>query len=289
MRRALAPLLLAACATTAPPADEVLGPAELREPLRASAETLVALLDRTETAARTLGDLDRQAAGASAAARSHPQSFALQARAAKALFRAALRRMMLWELEVGKADPRIDTLLVAGERIPAERRATLLSLAREGAAFGEAAARLEPARVEGHLTLGLNLTIQAIAEGGLNALMQGLPGRIRDAVDRAVAADRLHDGAGPLRLEGRFFTNVPWPLRDLARAERALLDAERIAPGAFVHLFLGDLRWRQGRASEARDAWSRAAEAAAASDLGLFDPLASAEARQRLLATAETK
>ncbi len=286
MRRALAPLLLAACATKSPPAEEVLGPTQLREPARASPETLARQLDLQAEAAQSLGDLDRVAADASSAARAHPQSYPLQDRAAKALFRAALRRMMLWELEVGEADPRIETLLVAGEEIPAERRATLLSLAREGAAFAESATRLDPTRVEGHLALGLNLTIQAIAEGGMNALVQGLPGKIRDAVDKAVAADRLHDGAGPLRLEGRFFTNVPWPLRDLPRAERALLDAEAHAPGAFVHLFLGDLRWRQGRGPEAREAWSRAATASPAPGLRLFDPLASAEARQRLASTA---
>lgn len=237
------PAFLAACALSAPPADATLAQTD-SSPAGADAE------------------LDRLAAAALARAEQAPEDADAAVAAAALLFQAAdlrLQRACRELLAAGESD--LDAVLAADDRIVDPARTEILSLCRAGAAAAQRAAEREPRSVAAQLRLGLNLSLEAWANGPARSLFQGLGPRLVAAIDAAVAADPTFDSAAPLRLLGRFRGQAPWPYGDLPAAVTALRRAVAQAPLTVNHLFLGDALWRQGEREGARAEWAAAAAA----------------------------
>jgi tetratricopeptide (TPR) repeat protein len=159
-------------------------------------------------------------------------------------------------LKVSASD--LKALVDAEDRLGRDLLEELRSVTEQGAGHAEAAVALRPDGVEGHLYLALNLAIQGLTKGRVAALLDGLPGRIRGAYERALSIDPAYAAGGAYRLQGKFLTSAPWPVRDYAAAGKALERANGIAPVRQNFLFLGDLRYREGRIDEAIAMWRRA-------------------------------
>ena len=100
-----------------------------------------------------------------------------------------------------------------------------------------------------------------VGKGKATAFLQGIPGRVIEAYEKALALDERVDAAGPLQLKGRFRTIVPWPYRDLKIARKALDRAIEIAPVKQSLFFRGDVHARLGNLEAARDDWNAALHA----------------------------
>lgn len=234
--------LLGACALSAPPPEQTLAPAG------APADGLDALAER-----------------ALAAARAAPDDMALQVAAAQRLFQAAdlrLQRATLAWLDAHPTATRAE-VLAAEDRIVDPDRTAILSLCTSGLALAQRAREAEPANVEAALHEGLHLSLIAWANGPARSLFAGYGPKLVAAIDAALALDRTFDGGAPLRLQGRFRGQAPWPYGDLDLARAALAEAVALRPVPVSHLFFGDVLAMRGEDDAARAQWQLAVTAKA--------------------------
>ncbi|MBK8097055.1 MAG: hypothetical protein IPK26_08110 [Planctomycetes bacterium] len=250
---------LSGCALTAPPAEAVLSAAH------ASSASDDPALPLAERGIRLQAAVDRAAADALAAAKAAPTDLALAAVATTRLFEAAdlqlQRAAVAFLATVPAAD--LATVLAADDRVDDATRTAILALCSEGLRLAESAAASAPADVAPQLHIGLHLSLIAWANGPARSLFAGYGPRLVAAIDRAVAAGPEFDHGAPLRLQGRFRGQAPWPYGDRPVARAALQRALAVAPELVNHLFLGDVLAADGEVAAARDQWQRAVTAAA--------------------------
>jgi hypothetical protein len=204
-----------------------------------------------------------EARALAAEADARPDDAALQLRAATACGVAAnvlALRFQAANLHAA-AEPSLADALDAENRLDREQRGRVRALAEASIGCARRAIALAPDDVTGRFALAMGLALSALTESRAAALLEGLPGDIREAADAALERDRTYHGGAPLALKGRFLAAAPWPVADLPAADELLRDAVRVGPYAMHWVFLGDLRWRQGRKDEARAAWKTAATA----------------------------
>jgi len=180
--------------------------------------------------------------------------------------------------------PALDTeaLVDAEDRLGEPLKEQLRAITEEGARHAEVAVALEPDRVEGQLYLALNLAIYGLTRSHATGLLEGLPGRIRSAYEKAEAIDPDYAAGGAFRLEGKFLMSAPWPVRDYALARKALTRANDIAPVRQNFLFLGDLCCHEGRLDEAIVMWQRACSTPVHPETAVIDAQVLELARRRL-------
>jgi tetratricopeptide (TPR) repeat protein len=132
----------------------------------------------------------------------------------------------------------------------------------------ERAAKMKPARVEGHFWLGVNLALLAQVENPHKALRYAVSAR--RSVRRAVRLDAAYHGAGPLRVLARLQHKLPRLLGGgRARARSNFQRALRLEPANTVtRLYFAELLLDMGDTGRARleldallsappdDAWS---------------------------------
>ena len=115
-------------------------------------------------------------------------------------------------------------------------------LGAEGLKHGEAAAKLQPGRIEGWFYGVICLGEYSMGIGLFTALKQGIEGKFKGMLDKAMAINPNFDLAGPPRAYGRFFHKLPWPKRDYKKAEQYQLDSKRRAPQKLrTYFYLGEL------------------------------------------------
>ncbi len=251
-----------ACALSAPPAEA----------------TLAAAADGEQR----IGD-------ALARAEAAPHDAAAQVDAAAALLQAADLRLQravgVWLAAHPGAT--LAQVLDADDQVPDDVRTAIVSLCTRGLALAERADASASTQRRARLLQALHVSLLAWANGPARALLAGYGPRAVRAIDAAVAAartDEAADGAGALRLAGRFRDRAPWPYGDRELAERTLARAVELAPVVANLLFHGDVLARSQRAADAEAAW-RAAATAPADPLGEWSAeLLREQARARLRA-----
>ena len=186
---------------------------------------------------------------------------ALAVRAASLLFQAADARAQRATVAACREGDAVDAVLAADDRVPAEVRKQVASLCTDGLAAADRAVARQPADAAAHLQRGLCLSLLAWDNGAAASLVQGFGPRIADAIDKAVAGDAKADDCAALRLQGRFRSKAPWPLRDRTVARTALRRAADEAPCLLNFLFLGDALWLEGDRVGAIAAWRKAVDA----------------------------
>lgn len=219
-------------------------------------------------------EVDAAAKAALLASDAEPDDVALAVRAASLLFQAADARAQSATVAACRGGDTVDAVLAADDRVPAEVRKQVASLCADGLAAAERAVARDPADAAAQLQRGLCLSLLAWANGAAASLVQGYGPRIADAIDKAVAGDAKADDCAALRLQGRFRSKAPWPLRERAVAREALRRATDEAPCLLNFLFLGDALWLEGDRDGALAAWrkavdSRCGESARASEASL--------------------
>ncbi|HQH28254.1 MAG TPA: hypothetical protein PLP17_12715, partial [Oligoflexia bacterium] len=126
---------------------------------------------------------------------------------------------------------------------------------------GEAAAALEPKRVEGHFYHAMGISFYALGKSILAALREGLRGKFDEAIDKSIELEANFFGAAPLRTKGRSHFKLPWPLRDYEEAIKLARRSVESAPQVSVnYLFLGDAYWKNGQEEQALSAWNKVIE-----------------------------
>ncbi|MBI5480997.1 MAG: hypothetical protein HY906_19215 [Deltaproteobacteria bacterium] len=125
-------------------------------------------------------------------------------------------------------------------------------LGAEGLKYGEAAAKLQPGRIEGWFYGVICLGEYSMGIGVLTALKQGIEGKFKGMLDKAMAINPNFDHAGPPRAYGRFYYKLPWPKRDYKKSEQYLLDSRRRSPAKVrTYFYLAELYDADGRKADA--------------------------------------
>ena len=84
--------------------------------------------------------------------------------------------------------------------------------------LAEQAIAVAPESVEGHYYYGLSVGIYADGVSILTALSEGLKGKTQESFEKAYALDKTYHRGGPILSLGRFWTVLPWPMRDKHKA-----------------------------------------------------------------------
>lgn len=232
-------LLLGACALSARPVDETLGSTTVGDELR-------------ELVQRALAEVER-----------HPDDPALAIAASRRLFQLADRTLQQASVAWlrSHAEASLAEVLAADDQIDAAVRDDVVSLCTRGLELANTAATKLPDDVAARLHQALHLSLLAWANGPARSLMAGYGSKLVAAIDEALRLDAAHDGGAPLRLQGRFRGQAPWPYGDLPKAKESLQKACELASLPVNHLFFGDVLHKAGETAAARAEWQRAAAA----------------------------
>lgn len=231
-------------------------------------------------------ELDRVTRDAIAAVDRAPEDRDALLAATRLLFLAADLRLQRATVDWLRAHAQATRaeLLAAGDRVPDDVRAAIVSLCTRGLELADRVAALAPDDVRARMHQALHVSLLAWANGAARSLFAGYGSKLVKAIDDAVALDPAYDGAAPLRLSGRFRSEAPWPYGDVAAGETSLARAVELAPCLVNHLFYGDVLARRGRTDAALEQW-RAAIAAADDDSTRWSgELLREQARARLAA-----
>ncbi|MEM8882604.1 MAG: hypothetical protein AAGD14_00875 [Planctomycetota bacterium] len=152
----------------------------------------------------------------------------------------------------------MEELLDAENRLPEDVRARVAVHASAGQQIADMWLEQEPDNAEAHLLATSLLGFEGIAKGKLSAFLEGIPNRMTRACAKLIELDETVRSAGPLQVQGRFRTIVPFPYRQLDTAIRSLERARGIAPVKQTLYFLGDAYAWKGRMGEAERTWRAA-------------------------------
>lgn len=115
-------------------------------------------------------------------------------------------------------------------------------LAKAGLDFGARAIAADPSRVEGHCFYAVSAGMYAEAVGIMRAVAEGLDRKFSEHMDAARDIDESFADAMPRVAKGRYFSELPWPLRDLGKARSELAQALALCPHALrAELYLAEV------------------------------------------------
>lgn len=141
-------------------------------------------------------------------------------------------------------------LFFLGQEADDKREARLLH--QRGTDYAGASRRIEPARVEGHFWMGVNLALLAQLENPLRALLYALSAK--RSLERAIKIDPGFHAAGPLRVLARLQHRMPRLLGgDNALARANFEKAINLAPtNTVTRLYFAELLLDEGESERAR-------------------------------------
>lgn len=93
---------------------------------------------------------------------------------------------------------------------------------KKGFQSGEKAIALEPDKIEGNIYYGLCVWKYSDGVSIITALSEGLKGSTQDALEKSYEIDKKFDTGWPMKALGRFWHQLPWPLRDYEDSLRYL-------------------------------------------------------------------
>ncbi len=143
----------------------------------------------------------------------------------------------------------------------ATHRGVKRQLARQARRSADRALGLRPEGSEAHYCAAIGVGQYALAVGVVAAMKEGLLGSFNRHIDFAVAHEPGLRWGNPLLVKGRYYSEVPWPLRDLKATQ--LLYSRVMAEhpeNLRVYLFQAETLLRQGRPKAALETLSRALE-----------------------------
>ena len=105
-------------------------------------------------------------------------------------------------------------------------KAICATYGKEGMKYAEKAIALEPERPDGHYYYGLSVGVYSDGVSILTALKEGLKDKTQNSFEKAYEIDKMYVKAGPILSLGRFWTVLPWPLRDFDKAIKYMREYE---------------------------------------------------------------
>jgi tetratricopeptide (TPR) repeat protein len=107
---------------------------------------------------------------------------------------------------------------------------------------GQKAAELRPDRVEGWFWGVVALGQYSEGIGIAKAFFQGIAGKFETMNQKALELDKSYSFGGPPRSYGRYWQKVPWPKKDLARAETLMQQSIKLYPKKLrSHFYLAEI------------------------------------------------
>jgi tetratricopeptide (TPR) repeat protein len=170
----------------------------------------------------------------------------------------AMRKVNQYETELQQDGGRRDTTLLELARLcfmlgKFGKKSEGELYFNKGRYYAECLSKQQPARVEGHYWLAMNLAGLAQV-GGAGRALRLLP-VIVDELKVALGIDETYDQGGPHRVLGRIRCEAPgWPLSEgnIDRSLEHLRSATGIAPeNSTNHLYLAETLYQLGRTDEA--------------------------------------
>lgn len=89
---------------------------------------------------------------------------------------------------------------------------------KEGMQYAQKAIELEPDKPDGHYFYGLSVGVYSDGVSVLTALSEGLKGKTQAGFEKAYELDKMYRDGGPMLSLGRFWSVLPWPMRDREKA-----------------------------------------------------------------------
>jgi hypothetical protein len=113
-----------------------------------------------------------------------------------------------------------------------------------GIEYAEKAIELNPKRPEGYYYYSLSVGTYADGVSILTALAEGLKSKTQKGLEKAYDMDKMYDSAGPILALGRFWSVLPWPLKDKQKAlayYREYQETEYFATTVKAKIYLAEL------------------------------------------------
>lgn len=107
--------------------------------------------------------------------------------------------------------------------------------------YAEAAVKLDPERVEGHCYYALTTGDYGGTLGLVGAATEGIGSIFEREIKRAYDINRDFDNGSPMLALGRYYFELPWPLRDLNTSRRYLEELKQRHPDVLLgRLYLAE-------------------------------------------------
>jgi hypothetical protein len=135
-----------------------------------------------------------------------------------------------------------------------------------GMQAAQKAIELKPEQPDGHYYYVVNVGIYSDGVSILTALAEGLKDKTQGSFEKAYALDKTYKQGGPMLSLGRFWSVLPWPMRDRQKGLdyfREYQKAGYFEANIEAHLFLAELLIQMGgdeNKKEARDYLNKAAQ-----------------------------
>lgn len=135
-----------------------------------------------------------------------------------------------------------------------------------GMQAAQKAIELKPEQPDGHYYYGVNVGIYSDGVSILTALAEGLKDKTQGSFEKAYALDKTYKQGGPMLSLGRFWSVLPWPMRDRQKGLdyfREYQKAGYFEANIEAHLFLAELLIQMGgdeNKKEARGYLNKAAQ-----------------------------
>ncbi len=85
---------------------------------------------------------------------------------------------------------------------------------KAGMQYAQKAIDLQPGKPDGYYYFGVNVGIYSDGVSIVTALAEGLKDKTQSSFEKAYALDKNYKQGGPMLSLGRFWSVLPWPLRD---------------------------------------------------------------------------
>jgi tetratricopeptide (TPR) repeat protein len=127
-------------------------------------------------------------------------------------------------------------------------------LGKEIWSLGDRVAKLDPKGADGHYYGALGIGQYSQGVGILSALGEGLEGKFNERLDRALRINASVDDGGAMTLKGRYFFELPWPMRNLEKSAEWLNRCLSKHPHNLrAHLYLAETLLKDGKAQKAKE------------------------------------
>ena len=127
-------------------------------------------------------------------------------------------------------------------------------LGKAGWDLAEKALKVKPGGGEAHYYVALNIGAFSQAVGVFKALTMGLEPKFLDNLEAARKVNQAFDRHGFSTAKGRYWWELPWPMRNLGNAKEELGNALRAQPEHLrVMVYLADVFLTDGDAKKAKE------------------------------------
>lgn len=115
---------------------------------------------------------------------------------------------------------------------------------KEAMQYALKSTELEPGKPDGHYYYGLSVGVYSAGVSVLTALGEGLKDKTQTSFEKTYEIDKMYKKAGPMLSLGRFWSVLPWPMRDRKKALKYLREyqgTEYFATNMEAHIYLSEV------------------------------------------------